>query len=103
MNYREVKASERLPDKREYHAVKLYYKNDKASNGFTGYWYNPRLNRYKKQWREMVYIWLEPIPEITEREIDELWSEYLKSDEFTTSFSFAFKMGIKAYIKLMKK
>ena len=68
--YREVKASERLPDRED-----LYRVVDFLHGEFTERLYAPGDKTTDKFWTKYVEYWLEPI-EITEEEIEEIIKEW---------------------------
>ena len=81
-HYIEVDASKEPPLKSGFYGVKLYDKKGKPQKGITGYWYNPLLKRYKKQWEDDVCIWLKKVKghtvteNITEFNLEPLLKKY---------------------------
>ena len=74
--YREVKASERLPEETN------YYNTDNGSGLFSVAYFIADDEDFKDTWRENEHlVWLEPI-EITEGEIEAAMNEYGGSDHW---------------------
>ena len=72
--YREVKASERLPHKEGYYAIKLRKGFGPITNPYDRTLFNPSMEN--EAWHNKIESWLEPI-EITEEEIAKIIASHV--------------------------